>query len=424
MGIEIFVQTPDVVSYSKVTAAARKSGDFSVLSQTDIMLLALAAGMHEEHATKTAELKKVEAEKEPVSNGVETPPAENVPGDDAHEEVAEHNAEVQNAEAHDNEAQEGPGSDDILETREPLDAQTDNSAPPDISNLSIEDSASFDPSHSASSAPTDPPASTTTDDISATASPSAPTPLFEDPSSSEDDGEGEWITPDNVAAHKAKQIYSVDGTSSKQKQKPIGVGCMTADYAMQNVLLHMGLNLVSPEGKRITMVKTWVLRCHGCYKLCKDQSKKFCPSCGGDTLLRASVSTKAAPPGSSQPATVQVHLKSNFQYRTRGTKYSIPTPKPGNAKGTNGGAGNIILREDQVEFQRGVKSEAVRARKEEKKIASALASKSVGGTGEKNWMDPDWMPDMLLGQSARRGSALPDVGYGRRNPNEVRKKKR
>lgn len=87
-----------------------------------------------------------------------------------------------------------------------------------------------------------------------------------------------------------------------------------------------------------------------------------------------------------------------------------------------------------MEFQRGLKSEAVRARKEEKKIASALASSSVKGggkdggdgerVGERTWMDPDWMPDMMLGKSSRQGSALPDIGYGRRNPNEVRKKKK
>jgi len=71
-----------------------------------------------------------------------------------------------------------------------------------------------------------------------------------------------------------------------------------------------------------------------------------------------------------------------------------------------------------------VKSESVRARKEEKKIASALAASSVGETGNKTWMDPDWMPDMMLGKSSRQGSALPDIGYGRRNPNEVRKKKK
>ena len=90
-------------------------------------------------------------------------------------------------------------------------------------------------------------------------------PLFEDDPASEDDGEGEWITPDNVAKVKAREVFSM-ANGKTTAQKHIGVGCMTADYAMQNVLLHMGLNLVSPEGKRISMVKTWVLRCHACYK--------------------------------------------------------------------------------------------------------------------------------------------------------------
>lgn len=94
------------------------------------------------------------------------------------------------------------------------------------------------------------------------------TPAFEDPDS-EDDGEGEWITPDNVAAKKAQEIFPSSSSRNKGKGKsqgPLSVACMTADYAMQNVLLQMGLNLVGVEGKRITTVKSWVLRCHACFK--------------------------------------------------------------------------------------------------------------------------------------------------------------
>jgi RNA-binding protein NOB1 len=138
------------------------------------------------------------------------------------------------------------------------------------------------------------------------------------------------------------------------------------------------------------------------------------------------VSTKAAPPGSSELATVQVHLKPNFQYRNRGTVYSIPAPKAGTAKGGKGSQ-NLILREDQTEFQRGMKTEAVRARKEQKKISSALAAAAVkdgDSNATRSWADPDWMPDMMLGKTSKNGSALPDIGFGRRNPNEVRKKKK
>jgi len=251
---------------------------------------------------------------------------------------------------------------------------------PDLSELTIVDL----PESSSQPAPSEFPSST---------------PVFQDPSS-EDDGEGEWITPDNVAIHQARERFSIPNASGRKATKtidePLHVACMTADYAMQNVLLHMGLNIVGLHGKKITTVKSWVLRCHACFKLCNDQTKKFCPSCGNPTLIRTSVSTKAAPPGSGGEAVVLVHLKKNFQYRNRGTIYSIPSPKPGNAKGSK----NIILREDQIEFQRGLKNEEVRARKEGKRLTSALAAGN--GVAGKSWVDPDWMPDMLLGQTSRK----------------------
>jgi RNA-binding protein NOB1 len=94
-----------------------------------------------------------------------------------------------------------------------------------------------------------------------------PTPLFDDPSDNDDD-EGEWITPSNVSIHKSRALNLLP-SDSKGKGKvegPLHTGCMTADFAMQNVLLQMGLSLVSVEGKRIEKVKSWVLRCHACFK--------------------------------------------------------------------------------------------------------------------------------------------------------------
>lgn len=97
-------------------------------------------------------------------------------------------------------------------------------------------------------------------------------PLYDDPSD-EDDGEGEWVTPQNVALHKSRalELLPSDGGTGKKgrKQKedePVLAGCMTGDFAVQNVLLQMGLTLVGTEGKRIQKVKSWVLRCHACFK--------------------------------------------------------------------------------------------------------------------------------------------------------------
>jgi RNA-binding protein NOB1 len=99
-------------------------------------------------------------------------------------------------------------------------------------------------------------------------SPSPHPLLFEDPVGDDDD-EGEWITPENISLHKARALGLTpsdhDSTTAKDREV-IPVGCMTADFAMQNVLLQMRLSLVGMEGKKIQKVKTWVLRCHACFK--------------------------------------------------------------------------------------------------------------------------------------------------------------
>jgi rRNA maturation endonuclease Nob1 len=113
----------------------------------------------------------------------------------------------------------------------------------------------------------------------------------------DDSGAGEWITPENVTKHKAEDLgllpttrteagrsvgsgsAVIEGTTGtlpevkkKKKRAPrkpqaqVGVACFTGDYAVQNVLVQMGLGLVGEGGKRIKSVKSWVLRCHACFK--------------------------------------------------------------------------------------------------------------------------------------------------------------
>ncbi len=90
----------------------------------------------------------------------------------------------------------------------------------------------------------------------------------EEESSSSSDGEGEWITPSNVVVHKSRALNLVPAASSTASgdAAQTKTACMTADFAMQNVLLQLGLGLVDVEGKRISAMKSWVLRCHACFK--------------------------------------------------------------------------------------------------------------------------------------------------------------
>jgi len=135
-------------------------------------------------------------------------------------------------------------------------------------------------------------------------------------SANDDDDENGWITPSNFEA--AKEMHHVmariGGAPTPESVVPVSkVGCITADFAMQNVLLQIGLHIQDIRGRVIKYAKTFVLRCHACFKSTKDMTKKFCPSCGNNTLIRTSVSI-------GSDGVLQYHLKSTFQYNLRGSK--------------------------------------------------------------------------------------------------------
>ena len=69
----------------------------------------------------------------------------------------------------------------------------------------------------------------------------------------------------------------------------------TADYAMQNVLLQMGLQLATPDGMLIRELRRWVLRCHACSHVTKETTRVFCAKCGNATLQKVQVSISRSP---------------------------------------------------------------------------------------------------------------------------------
>ncbi|KAJ1679749.1 20S-pre-rRNA D-site endonuclease nob1 [Spiromyces aspiralis] len=227
---------------------------------------------------------------------------------------------------------------------------------------------------------------------------------------------GGWITPENLKQQQVRDDANIDIVDAKSADRPMDVACMTADFAMQNVLLQVGLNLVSPDGAIVKQLKTWVQRCQTCTKLVPEMEKKFCPSCGHSSLTRVAVSVNSQ-------GELKVHLKRNYQYRLKGTKYSIPKPKGGRV------SKDIILREDEKAFQDNMHKWKVQQNKVVKQQAKAAAS------GESGLFDLDYVPSMWLGPSASGvnknvatynhvdldARGLPVVGYGRKNPNVSRK---
>lgn len=64
------------------------------------------------------------------------------------------------------------------------------------------------------------------------------------------------------------EASSERGTESSPREDAL-VSIVTADFAMQNVILQLGLQLVSPDGRRIRRISRWALRCSACFKVTK-----------------------------------------------------------------------------------------------------------------------------------------------------------
>ncbi|KFB42546.1 hypothetical protein ZHAS_00010257 [Anopheles sinensis] len=108
----------------------------------------------------------------------------------------------------------------------------------------------------------------------------------EDDGGDEEDDEG-WITPANIA--QVKRGYGM----TYSEEVPSVVACITADYAIQNVLKQLGLQLATMDGYVITETRTYILRCYACFKTTPDATKVFCPRCGNQTLKKVAVSLDA-----------------------------------------------------------------------------------------------------------------------------------
>ncbi|XP_012690118.1 RNA-binding protein NOB1 isoform X1 [Clupea harengus] len=143
----------------------------------------------------------------------------------------------------------------------------------------------------------------------------------------EDDGGG-WITPSNIRQLKFDASHGKPAADVK-------VGCVTTDFAMQNVLIQMGLNVLSVNGMLIKQTRNYILRCHACFKTTTNMNKNFCPHCGNNTLRKVAVTI-------SEDGSTQMHFSRNPKVlNPKGLRYSLPKPQGGKH------ASNPHLVEDQ-----------------------------------------------------------------------------
>ncbi|XP_041994514.1 RNA-binding NOB1-like protein [Salvia splendens] len=204
-----------------------------------------------------------------------------------------------------------------------------------------------------------------------------------DSSSQTNEDADTWHT-DDISSEQSWTLRSLSESS---------VACITADYAMQNVLLQMGLRLLAPGGMQIRELHRWVLKCHACSKVTTEIGKIFCPTCGnGGTLRKVAVTV-------SDNGIILATRRPRVSLR--GTKYSLPLPQGGRDAITK----NPILREDQLPQK-------------------FLYPK----TKKKNKQDDDFFipDDIFLHHNDKKAPLQPPVRKalavfsGKRNPNDIR----
>ncbi|XP_028299039.1 RNA-binding protein NOB1 [Gouania willdenowi] len=136
-----------------------------------------------------------------------------------------------------------------------------------------------------------------------------------EPEDDEDDGGG-WITPSNIQQVK---MESTDWTAPAD----VTVGCLTTDFAMQNVLIQMGLHVLSVNGMLIKQARSYILRCHACYRTTSNMNKVFCPHCGNQTLKKVAVTV-------NEDGSTLMHFSKNPKVlNPRGLRHSLPLPRGG-----------------------------------------------------------------------------------------------
>lgn len=133
---------------------------------------------------------------------------------------------------------------------------------------------------------------------------------------SDDSDGGEWITPSN---YKEKQKEIEQGVF---EDKNVEVACITSDFAMQNVLKQIGLNVTSSDGRVIKQIRTFIFRCTTCFKTTSVMTKLFCPKCGHATLKKVAVSV-------DDEGNQHIHINGRKPLTARGKRFSLPTPKGG-----------------------------------------------------------------------------------------------
>jgi len=328
---EIIFRTPSNESLRVVTEFAKKTGDYKSLSAVDLRVLALtyqlekefgdASSINTEHQAKPAVIEKrnVRSDREIAGFFVESRKQK------VTDEVAQEGDDTHAGEEQTTDMEISP-SDHVVPGSEEMKCETEDAPGSEKIKCDAEDAPG---SEEMKCETEDAPGS---EEIKCDADAKGMAECEDEVEDDEDDDEGGWITPKNL--DKVNQTFGTTG-SVKIKDSDVKCACLTTDFAMQNVLIQMGLHVLSVEGRLIRQARSYIQKCFGCYKETHDMTRIFCAGCGNKTLKKVAVSI-------GEDGAMHYHYPQRQRNpNIRGTKFSIPAPKGGRH------VDQILLCEDQ-----------------------------------------------------------------------------
>lgn len=79
---------------------------------------------------------------------------------------------------------------------------------------------------------------------------------------------------------------------AKQEEQPFNIWLVSADFALQNVAVQMGMKLLSVDGRKITSIRRFIYECYLCWKKFRihDEKVRICNNCGYNSLSKIAYS--------------------------------------------------------------------------------------------------------------------------------------
>ncbi|ETW32574.1 hypothetical protein PFTANZ_06704 [Plasmodium falciparum Tanzania (2000708)] len=154
-----------------------------------------------------------------------------------------------------------------------------------------------------------------------------------DNSDDNNDEGGDWINLNN--------FDKINLNINKDETFKETVACITTDYAMQNVLYQIGLNVITIDGYKINSIKLWGYFCTSCYFFMRTNNLLFCSKCGNNNLRKVNVHVD----NDSKKLIVKIpHIRVNI----KNTIFSIPKKKYHNNNKNKFEDKLQIFREDEL----------------------------------------------------------------------------